>query len=109
MIRRSRFGEGWPVPPPAISIEGKLGNDQHCAAAFGDRTIHFPLTVGEDPEAPELFCERFGVFFGILPADTKEDAKPDSDFAYDFVADVDPCFHYSLNDGAHSESTVLRR
>lgn len=105
--RGSRLAEGWPVSSPAVSVKRELGNRQNCPLILGDGEIHLPLGVRKNSQVFEFFGKRRGMLFTIVPPDAEKDTETGANFAYNFLADADPGFGYSLDNGAHGASKRL--
>jgi len=67
---RRSIGKRRPVAFTAISVQGKLRNDEHFASDIEDGSIHFTLMVFENTQTLDLVGQRLRVLLGVIFADS---------------------------------------
>jgi hypothetical protein len=100
---RSRICKRRAIALAPVAVQSELRNDQDFAAAVADGAIHLALIIRENAQIPDLVGKRIGVFFRILFADAKQDAKAGADLTDRFLPYANGGFGDSLHNGTHGE------
>jgi hypothetical protein len=71
-----------------VAVERELADDQHLTADVGDRAVHHPGVVVEDPQTQELVGQLVGERLGVVVGDPDEHAQSRADRAGDLPLGV---------------------
>ena len=100
-FRRRGVDEGGPPPFFRVGVEGKLRDDDGCAADVLKGKIGLSRVVFEDSHLRDFLREPLGFGFVVAAADAEENDQPASDFREKTVFDGDAGFADALDEGAH--------
>ena len=84
-----------------VAVEGELADDQHLAGGVGHRTVHHPVVIGHDPQAPDLVGQLARLGLGVVPVHTDQHAETGPDLADRLVADPHPGPRHPLHQTPH--------
>jgi len=80
-----------------------LRNSKDLSPGFGDRTVHLPGLVFEDPQLDDTPREHARIFRRILFFNPEKHKDAGADARMLLFVDDDPCAGYSLDNCPHTK------
>ena len=92
-----------PAAMLAVTVEGKLADNQNASAHVGQTLIHFIIFIPEDPQTQNLLCQLAAQFGRILMGNAQQNQKTLTDLTTDSAVNGDRGVTHSGNNCTHNK------